>query len=158
MMWHFGLKIHDGPHSTPGSTIDAQCNAQYPNRVVGIVVSGDQRGRELGFRTANLEMEDSNTIADGVWAGTCTMADGSVALAAISVGRRPTFYGRSGIRLLEAHLLDFDGDLYGSTLAVQLDHWMRGQTTFSSKEELMAALAADVLRTRSLMTDSRRSA
>lgn len=153
MMWHFGLKIHEGVHSSTDNAIDAQCTALYPNRVVGPVIQGDQRGRELGFPTANLELDDSNTVADGVWAGRCVLPNGAILLAAISVGRRPTFYGRSGVRLLEAHLLDFRGDLYGLTLTVELEHWMRGQTTFSSKEELAAALSADVLRTRSLLTE-----
>lgn len=151
MMWHIGLSISAG-----GSASLARGNAPAPfgfenPSIVGTVVHGDQRGRELGFRTANLELEDSNSVADGVWAGRCTLPDGSTAIAAISIGRRPTFYGRSGVRLLEAHLLDFDGDLYDATLEVSLHQWMRGQVTFASKEELVAALAADVVRTRSLI-------
>ena len=151
MMWHIGLSISAG-----GSPSHARGNAPAPfgfenPSIVGTVVHGDQRGRELGFRTANLELEDSNSVADGVWAGRCTLPDGSTAIAAISIGRRPTFYGRSGVRLLEAHLLDFDGDLYDATLEVSLHQWMRGQVTFASKEELVAALAADVVRTRSLI-------
>ncbi|MGW4331361.1 3,4-dihydroxy-2-butanone-4-phosphate synthase [Rhodococcus koreensis] len=153
MMWHFGLSISSSATVLPTSEIRIPTDSciRQPSRVVGQVVRGDQRGRELGFRTANLELADSNTIADGVWAGHCTLPDGTVVAAAVSVGRRPTFYGRSGIRLVEAHLLDFSGDLYGVTLTVQLDHWMRGQTTFASKEELVAALSADVVRTRSLI-------
>ncbi|MFC9550308.1 3,4-dihydroxy-2-butanone-4-phosphate synthase [Rhodococcus sp. NPDC056960] len=151
MMWHLGLSISSGDSAAParGNT-PAPFGFESPS-VVGPVVHGDRRGRELGFRTANLELEESNSVADGVWAGRCTLPDGSTAIAAISIGRRPTFYGRSGIRLLEAHLLDFDGDLYDTTLEVHLHHWMRGQVTFASKEELVAALAADVVRTRSLI-------
>lgn len=145
MMWHFGLSISGRPIDTSST------GAPEHRRVVGEVVRGDQRGRELGFRTANVELDEFNSVADGVWAGRCLLPDGSVVVAAISVGRRPTFYGRSGIRLLEAHLLDFSGDLYGSTIEVQLDQWMRGQTTFASKEELIAALSADVVRTRGLV-------
>lgn len=148
MMWHFGLSISGHPDD------ESATGAPEPRRVVGEVVRGDQRGRELGFRTANVELDEFNSIADGVWAGRCLLPDGSVATAAISVGRRPTFYGRSGVRLLEAHLLDFSGDLYGATIEVQLDQWMRGQTTFASKEELIAALSADVIRTRGLMSTS----
>ncbi|MFD9661308.1 3,4-dihydroxy-2-butanone-4-phosphate synthase [Rhodococcus sp. NPDC059968] len=153
MMWHIGLSISAGDSlSFVRGNAPAPFGFEQP-AIVGTVVHGDQRGRELGFRTANLELEDSNSVADGVWAGCCTLFDGSTAIAAISIGRRPTFYGRSGIRLLEAHLLDFDGDLYGATLEVHLHHWMRGQVTFASKEELVAALAADVVRTRSLIAD-----
>ncbi|WP_043781519.1 3,4-dihydroxy-2-butanone-4-phosphate synthase [Rhodococcus sp. JVH1] len=155
-MWHFGMSISS--QSFGSATTDPGLPSHYSadvdrqsTHVVGRVVRGDQRGRELGFRTANLELEDSNSIADGVWAGRCTLPDGSIFTAAISIGRRPTFYGRSGARLLEAHLLDFSGDLYGLTVTVQLEHWVRGQAAFASKEELIAALSADVVRTRSLM-------
>ncbi|SNT45254.1 3,4-dihydroxy-2-butanone-4-phosphate synthase [Rhodococcoides kyotonense] len=143
MMWHFGMSIGGHPVDATG--------APEPRRVAGEVVRGDQRGRELGFRTANVELDEFNSVADGVWAGRCLLPNGSVVAAAVSVGRRPTFYGRSGVRLLEAHLLDFSGDLYGVTIEVRLDHWMRGQTTFASKEELIAALSADVIRTRALV-------
>lgn len=145
MMWHFGLSISGHPDNTSAT------GAPEPQRVVGEVVRGDQRGRELGFRTANVELDEFNSVMDGVWAGRCLLGDGSVVAAAISVGRRPTFYGRSGVRLLEAHLLDFSGDLYGATIEVQLDQWMRGQTAFASKDELIAALSADVVRTRALV-------
>ena len=158
MMWHFGMSISSGPFGPvssdsplPSSQAMAENDVQSTH-VVGTVVRGDQRGRELGFRTANLQLEDSNSIADGVWAGRCFLPDGSDFTAAISIGRRPTFYGRSGARLLEAHLLDFSGDLYGLTITVQLEHWMRGQAAFASKEELIAALSADVVRTRTLMS------
>jgi 3,4-dihydroxy 2-butanone 4-phosphate synthase/GTP cyclohydrolase II len=161
MMWHLGMSISSQSFATtstdPGvSSSHYLAEADFPQsaHVVGTVVRGDQRGRELGFRTANLELEESNSIADGVWAGRCSLPDGSVFTAAISIGRRPTFYGRSGVRLLEAHLLDFAGDLYGLTVTVRLEHWMRGQTAFASKEELIAALSADVVRTRSLMSTS----
>lgn len=151
MMWHLGLSIttDDAP---PLAHVQAPAPFGFERpTIVGPVVHGDQRGRELGFRTANLELNEFDSVADGVWAGRCTLPDGSVVVSAISIGRRPTFYGRSGSRLLEAHLLDFDGDLYGVTLDVRLDHWMRGQLTFASKEELVAALAADVARTRTLI-------
>jgi 3,4-dihydroxy 2-butanone 4-phosphate synthase/GTP cyclohydrolase II len=121
--------------------------------VCGVVCRGDQRGRELGYPTVNLALpDDSSAMAgDGVWAGRCVLADGRTVAAAVSIGRRPTFYGRAGVRLLEAHLLDFSGDLYDQNVTVRLDHWIRGQTSFSSKEELIEALAGDVLATRSLV-------
>ncbi|WP_425577701.1 3,4-dihydroxy-2-butanone-4-phosphate synthase [Nocardia callitridis] len=159
MMWHFGLSIGEPLEAPDNSGTGAGARHSVlpggleSRRVVGQVVRGDQRGRELGFRTANVELAESNSIADGVWAGRCFLVDGSVVAAAISVGRRPTFYGRGGLRLLEAHLLDFSGDLYGAVIEVHLDQWMRGQTTFASKEELIAALSADVIRTRALIAD-----
>ncbi len=120
--------------------------------VCGLVCHGDQRGRELGYPTINLALPDDSLAmaGDGVWAGRCILADGRTMAAAVSIGRRATFYGRAGVRLLE-QLLDFAGDLYDQTVTVRLDHWIRGQASFSSKEELIEALSGDVLATRSLV-------
>ncbi|OUS92339.1 hypothetical protein CA951_29590 [Rhodococcus sp. NCIMB 12038] len=122
------------------------------NSVRGVVAHGDQRGRELGFPTANLVVDDDvhTGLIDGVWAGRCALPDGRSVMSAVSIGRRSTFYGRVGPRLLEAHLLDFQEDLYGREITVQLDHWIRGQATFASKEELIAALDSDVRNVRAL--------
>jgi 3,4-dihydroxy 2-butanone 4-phosphate synthase/GTP cyclohydrolase II len=126
-----------------------------PVVIEGTVTRGDQRGRELGFPTANIELADDRGhhqgLPDGVWAGRCFLRNGEQARAAISVGRRSTFYGRTGPRLLEAHLLDFDGNLYDQHITVLLDHWIRGQAAFSSKDELIAALESDVVHTRTLL-------
>lgn len=122
--------------------------------VRGCVVRGDQRGRTLGFPTANLELEAESdrshrsAAADGVWAGRCILSDGRSIPAAISIGRRSTFYAGSGPRLLEAHLVDFAEDLYGKDVTVLLDHWIRAQSAFSTTEDLIAALERDVEATR----------
>ncbi|MBY8860376.1 3,4-dihydroxy-2-butanone-4-phosphate synthase [Nocardia sp. CA2R105] len=153
---HFGITVAAdavNPSSEPP--------AHGALQVVGDVVRGDQRGREMGFPTANLELDEElsgsvgKAVVDGVWAGRAALPDGRTVVAAISVGRRSTFYGRSGIRLLEAHLLDFEGDLYGLTLTVHLDQWIRPQTAFSSKEELVAAVAEDIAKTRVFAEGSR---
>jgi riboflavin kinase/FMN adenylyltransferase len=113
--------------------------------VRGTVESGDKRGRELGFPTANIALSDqSGSIGDGVWAGWVRRADGSHLPAAISVGRRPTYYGADGYRLLEAHLLDFAGDLYGETLVVWLGSHLREQQAYASAEDLITALKNDI--------------
>ncbi|MFE5702296.1 riboflavin kinase [Rhodococcus koreensis] len=127
-------------------------NVTDTRTVTGPVIHGDQRGRELGFPTANVVLNDATAVdlRDGVWAGSCDVADGRVIPAAISIGRRPTFYGRVGPRLLEAHLLDFQGDLYDKIVTVRLEHWIRAQAEFSSKDELIDALTADVERVRDL--------
>ena len=79
-----------------------------------MVVQGDQRGRLLGFPTANVEVPNSVCLpADGVYAGWYLRPDGERHPCAINLGRRPTFYEHADHSLLEAHLLDFDGDLYG---------------------------------------------
>ena len=85
-----------------------------PHEVRGPVEHGDGRGRELGFPTANVSVPERICLpADGVYAGTFVAADGVERVAALSIGRRPTFYAENGLFLLEAYVLDFDGDLYG---------------------------------------------
>lgn len=143
--------------SAVSQTVDSSTSTDHI--VAGLVRHGDQRGRELGFPTANLEIDTEVSgspsdarVADGVWAGRCVLPDSRSIPAAVSVGRRSTFYGRVGKRLLEAHLLDFDEDLYDLNVTVHLDHWIRGQTTFTSKEDLIATLQDDVRRTRTLLS------
>ncbi|WP_414937428.1 riboflavin kinase [Amycolatopsis sp. cmx-11-51] len=113
--------------------------------VRGQVEKGDQRGRELGFPTANIALRDQDgQVGDGVWAGWVERADGTRIAAAISVGRRPTYYGADGYRLVEAHLLDFGGDLYGEVLTVWLGHHLREQQAYPSSEALIVALDKDI--------------
>jgi FAD synthase len=111
--------------------------------VRGEVETGDQRGRELGFPTANLSVEHLD-IDEGVWAGWLTGPDDVTRLAAISVGRRSTIYGQRGSLLVEAHVLDFSGDLYGSIVTVELSGWLRPQRRFRSLSALKRQLVADV--------------
>jgi 3,4-dihydroxy 2-butanone 4-phosphate synthase/GTP cyclohydrolase II len=119
--------------------------------LTGTVERGDQRGRVLGFATANLALERSpETPAEGVYAGVAVTADGACHRAAVSVGRRPTFYA-AGFELLEAHLLDFDGDIYDQPLEVRLHQRIRGQVRFDGIDALVAQLRADVAATRSLI-------
>ena len=116
-----------------------------PHEVRGIVERGDQRGRELGFPTANVAVPERICLpADGVFAGSYLGEDGVEHLAAISLGRRPTFYEESGMLLLEAHLLDFEGDLYGQRAHVRFGRRLRGQERFESVDELIAQMAIDV--------------
>lgn len=87
--------------------------------IQGIVEHGDERGRTLGFPTANIQLFDNQT-EDGVLAAVIRTDSGKPWLAAVSIGRRQTFYAQTGNKLLEAHLLDFNDDLYGQKLAVTL--------------------------------------
>jgi riboflavin kinase/FMN adenylyltransferase len=120
-----------------------------PHELAGIVEHGDQRGRQIGFPTANVAIAgDLQLPADGVYAGEYERPDGSVHAAAISIGRRPTFYADNGLLLVEAHLLDFDDDLYGEHARVRVATWLRGQTRFGSVDDLRAQLARDVEATR----------
>ena len=114
-----------------------------PPEVEGVVVRGDGRGRELGFATANLDVPDGLLVPpDGVYAGWARDRH-----AAVSIGTNPHFDGVE--RRIEAHLLDFDGDLYGERLVVELWGLLREQRRFDSLEELVAAIGEDVERTRS---------
>jgi len=122
-----------------------------PHEVRGVVERGDQRGAEhLGFPTANLTVPDRICLpADGVYAGTFVAEDGVERPAAISVGTRPTFY-EDGDVLVEAYVLDFDGDLYGQRVKVRFREWIRGQERFDSTEALVEQMNADVEATRRL--------
>jgi riboflavin kinase / FMN adenylyltransferase len=105
----------------------------------GEVVQGDKRGRELGMPTANLVPDDVYvTPGHGVYAGS---ANGHP--AAVNVGVRPTFETGRGL-LVEAHLLDFDGDLYGQTLRIAFLDRLRGEKRFDSVDELVAQMKRDV--------------
>ena len=117
--------------------------------VRGVVEHGDERGRSLGFPTANVAVPGNIQLpADGVYAGTYRRQDGSDHVAAISVGRRPTFYAESGSLLVEAYLLDFDGDLYGQHAEVAFDTWIRDQVRFEGVDGLVAQLRSDVNKVR----------
>jgi riboflavin kinase/FMN adenylyltransferase len=113
-----------------------------PPEVEGIVVRGDGRGRELGFPTANLDVPEGLLVPpDGVYAGWAQDRR-----AAVSIGTNPHFDGVE--RRVEAHLLDFDGDLYGQRLLVEIWTPLREQRRFASLEELVEAIDDDVERTR----------
>nr|WP_281373368.1 riboflavin kinase [Kineococcus aurantiacus] len=118
--------------------------------VEGVVEHGDQRGRLLGFPTANVALAGTGP-GDGVWAGTVHVdpsGGGPLHVAAVSLGRRPTYYGEDGERLLEANLLDFTGDLYDRSVLVRLHVRLRPQQAFSGSAELVAQMQRDVARTR----------
>lgn len=129
-----------------------------PHRVDGVVERGDQRGRELGFPTANLRTDEWAAIpADGVYAGRVhrldqrgrTVAGPPLATAAISVGTNPTFEVRQ--RRVEAYLLDFEGDLYGDGLGIEFVQRLRGQERYDDIDELITQMHRDVARTRELI-------
>jgi riboflavin kinase/FMN adenylyltransferase len=119
--------------------------------VEGDVVVGDRRGRPLlGVPTANLEVPAGIAVpGDGVYAGHLTdEADGVRRPAAISVGTNPQF---GTDRRVEAHVLDFDGDLYGHRVSVGFSHRLRGQATFADLDELIAQIHADIAEARRLL-------
>jgi len=129
-----------------------------PHRLDGVVVRGDQRGRDLGFPTANLRADGQAAVpADGVYAGRVvrldewgnTRTDVPARPAAISVGTNPTFEGLH--QSVEAYILDFDGDLYGQNLGVEFVHRLRGMHRYDAIADLVTQMAEDVRQTRELM-------
>jgi riboflavin kinase/FMN adenylyltransferase len=127
-----------------------------PYALVGDVVHGERRGRELGFPTANLHFADPVCLPpDGIyaaratWGGEAVLSPSEHAQAVISLGTQPTFGGR--VRLLEVHLLDRDVDLYGQRLRVELCRRLRGQKRYDSADELIEQMGRDVERARAVL-------
>lgn len=127
------------------------------HEVRGVVGPGDQRGRLIGFPTANVAVDASLCIpADGVYAARVGIEhqNGTVETihdAAVNLGRRPTFHERADQSVLEAHLLDFSGDLYGRRLRVTFHEFLRGERKFSGVDELKAQLQLDIAHARTVL-------
>jgi riboflavin kinase/FMN adenylyltransferase len=122
-----------------------------PFQLRGEVVHGDERGRELGFPTANLIPDDALVCpGHGVYACVADTGEGAVPLpAAVNIGVRPTFDTGRG-ELIEAYILDFEGDLYGKPLRLDFLSRLRGERRFSSAEALVEQMHHDVERTREI--------
>jgi riboflavin kinase / FMN adenylyltransferase len=116
----------------------------------GEVTEGDKRGRTLGFPTANLLPRDGYVVpGHGVYACRARTADGVVHVAATNVGVRPMFVTGRG-ELIEAFLVDFDGDLYGTELRVEFLKRLRGEKRFESVEALIEQMGHDVEQARAI--------
>lgn len=136
-----------------------------PYAVIGRVVPGDRRGRELGYPTANLELDEPMTLPpDGIyaarvsWGGAGLLAPARVADGVVSLGVRPTF--GAGGRVLEVHIFDTNEDLYGQRLRVEFVRRLRGEKRFASVAALIRQMDRDSARARSVLAGrpSRRSA
>jgi riboflavin kinase / FMN adenylyltransferase len=162
----FGFAVEDAPLVADGdvifsstyirSLVDAGDVAAAavalgrPHRVEGIVVRGDQRGRELGFPTANLLCAPHVAIpADGVYAAWLQLR-GKTYQAAVSIGTNPTFAGLE--RRVEAYLLDFDGDLYGERVGLDFVVRLREMRKYEGPEKLIKQIALDVDETRTVLS------
>lgn len=117
----------------------------------GVVRPGLRRGRQLGFPTANLEVDGPRAaqLPQGVFAGRLQWSGENWHWAVVNIGHRPTF--DAGALSIEAHVLDFAGDLYGKVLEVELFSLLRGEIHFAAVEELVAQIALDVENTRNYM-------
>ncbi|HKS91513.1 MAG TPA: riboflavin biosynthesis protein RibF [Tepidiformaceae bacterium] len=111
-------------------------------RLSGPVVKGFERGRTIGFPTANISVAADRALpALGVYATRAHVA-GHQLLGATNIGRRPTF--DAGHISIETHLMDFEGDIYGERMSIEIVHRIRGEVAFPSVDELVAQIARDV--------------
>ncbi len=113
-----------------------------PYRISGRVVHGDKRGRKIGFATANIELHRYFSPVVGIFSGRVYGINSEPLDAAVYVGSRPVYEGERVI--LEVHLLDFDGDLYGRHLQVELLEKLRGEGHFNSEQELIEQIHHDI--------------
>jgi riboflavin kinase / FMN adenylyltransferase len=118
--------------------------------IEGVVQAGDKRGRELGYPTANLVLGDYQRPRYGIYAVRVTLDDGSERPGVASLGIRPTFDPPQ--ELLEAYLLDFDGDLYGRRIEVALHAFLRDERKFESIEALVAQMRKDETAARRILS------
>ncbi len=133
-----------------GRVSEAAALLGRPHRVSGVVVRGDARGRTLGYPTANLPLPAGLAVpADGIYAVRVRGALEADGVA--SLGVRPTF-GTSGVRLLEVHVFDFSGDLYGKTLDVDFVERLRGEERFDSVEALVDQMDKDAMAARQILS------
>jgi len=136
-----------------GELVVANRRLGRDHEVRGVVEHGDARGRTIGFPTANVAVAGDILLPqDGVYAGWYVGPDGNPWPSAINVGRRPTFYDENGLLLVEAHLIDFDGDLYGQRAAVRFSHRLRDERKFAGIDALKEQLQLDVAEARRVLS------
>ncbi len=120
-----------------------------PFAIEGVVERGDQRGRTLGYPTANVRLGDYQRPAYGIYAGRVRLDQDREYAAVVSLGIRPTF--EPPVELLEAHLFDFDEDLYGRTIEVALHAFIRPEEKFADVGALTARMKEDETEARRLL-------
>ena len=125
-----------------------------PFAVEGEVLHGDKRGRELGYPTANMALGRYQRPAYGIYAVRVRLDDGSEHAGVASLGVRPTFDPPT--ELLETHIFDFEGDLYGRTIEVALHHYLRAEEKFGSLDALVEQMQRDEAEARRLLLPSSR--
>ncbi|MGH8958582.1 MAG: bifunctional riboflavin kinase/FAD synthetase [Acidimicrobiia bacterium] len=136
-----------------GQVEDAARMLARPYELKGIVVVGDRRGNQIGFPTANLTIGDELQIpGDGVYAA-WAVTGGDLRRSVVNIGVRPTFAGRE--RRVEAHLLNWTGDLYGQAMALRFLARIRDEMKFDGVEALVAQISADVLAASQIFEDAK---
>ncbi len=135
-----------------GNVAEAATLLGRPHEVRGAVQHGDERGRLLGFPTANVGLDEQLCLpAQGTYAGWYLRPDGVPRPCAINLGRRPTFYVEQKQLLLEAHLLDWSGTLYDEMARVRFVARLRGEQKFESVDALREQLSLDIEAVRDLL-------
>ena len=137
---------------TDGDPREAARLLGHLHRIEGEVLHGDKRGRDLGYPTANLSLAGLHLPRFGVYAVEVDILTGphrGAATGVASLGVRPTFDGQ--VPLLEVHLFDFAGDLYGDRLSVALVEYLRPEETFADLPALVAQMDADSARAREVL-------
>ncbi|EDZ45544.1 bifunctional riboflavin kinase/FAD synthetase [Leisingera daeponensis] len=135
-----------------GRPADARAMLGHWHRIEGVVIGGEQRGRELGFPTANMSIDGLHQPRFGVYAVLVDVLDGphkGSYFGAASIGVRPMFGGV--VPNIETYLFDFSGDLYGATLSVGLVEFLRPELKFDGLEALTAQMDADCARAREIL-------
>jgi riboflavin kinase/FMN adenylyltransferase len=134
-----------------GEVIQVREMLSRPYRVAGTVIKGDGRGRSLGIPTANLDVWNERAIpAAGVYACHVAVADHDYS-AVVNIGVRPTFSPDISAPRVEAHILDFDKDIYGEEIHLDFIANLRGEKRFPSPEALVAQIREDMQRARSIL-------
>jgi riboflavin kinase / FMN adenylyltransferase len=121
----------------------------YTFDIVGSVIHGAKRGRELGYPTANIALDPGFGLKHGIYA-VRVMIDGAPHAGVASFGRRPMF--DNGAPLLEVFVIDFSGDLYGKTMRVSFEAFLRGEEKFDSLETLIRQMDADQAEARRILS------
>lgn len=120
-----------------------------PHTIRGEVTHGDARGRTIGFPTANIYLLQHIEPARGVYAITARLPDGALVKGVANIGQRPTVGGLES--RLEAHLFDFNADLYGQTLTIALHHFLREEKKFASFDALKTQILQDAAQARTML-------
>lgn len=123
----------------------------HVHRIEGRVVKGKQLGRQLGVPTANIPLEQGRAIRYGVYVATVDTPQASNLPAAVSIGVRPAVAGEGCV--LEAHLLDYSGDLYGQRISVKLHHYLRSEQNFPDLRKLKLQMEQDIAQVRAWLQE-----
>lgn len=140
-------------HLLEGNLAAADAMLGRPYSICGRVVHGEKRGRKLGFPTANVRLLRKNTPIQGVFAVTMTGVYGEQQTGVANVGSRPTIDRKESI-IVETHLFDFDGDLYGKTVEIHFHKKIRNEIKFATIDELRAQIQRDVQAAREFLLNA----